>query len=110
VKFKVNGKELELSDSIRVGEMCEAEKALGLSLEEVGAAGKTAIMLFIAMRRDAPGQPVSVLASEVMNIDLGAMEVEDDPPAEAPEGGQENQPTTGLQPSAPSASPSTSQT
>jgi hypothetical protein len=106
MKFKVNGRELEALESFRIGEACEAERALGIDLADTGLAGKMAVALFISMRRDDPERSVMQIADEVMGIDMAAFEEveEESPPAETPAAdeptgeeipGHEHPPTTG---------------
>ena len=103
MKFKIDGVEQEIAENIRVGEMCEAEKSLGISAEEVGLAGKLALSLFVTLKRAEPEKPSAVIAKEVFDTDMSALEeVEDDPPAEAVEDLASRR-ITGHQPSARSA-------
>lgn len=111
MKFKIDGRELE-ADSIRVGELCEAEKALGLNMAD-GSGAAVAVQLYVAMRRQDKQKPIHVLADEVMRADLTSFEEveEESPPAEAADAaangttdsGPESQPTSGRQLSVPSA-------
>jgi hypothetical protein len=88
MKFKVDGRELDAS-GIRVGELCEAEKALGLNMAD-GSGASIAVSLFVAMRREDRNsenpKPLAMLADEVMAADVTTFEEADDesPPAEAP--------------------------
>jgi hypothetical protein len=80
MKFRVDGVELDASH-MRVREVCEAEKTLGLDMSESGIGGKTAVALFIAMRRADPAKPVPVIAEEVLSADMTTFEeIEDELP------------------------------
>ena len=105
MRFKVDGRELEAVENIRVGEACEAEKALNLSMADSGFAGMMAVSLYVAMRREDPKKPAAMLADEVMAVELTSFEEveEEDPPAEGSgaesEPDPENPPTSGPPPS-----------
>lgn len=111
MKFKIEGRELE-ADSIRVGELCEAEKALGLNMAD-GTGAAVAIQLYVAMRRQDKQKPTHVLADEVMRADITSFEEveEESPPAGAADAAAngkkdsdpENQLTSGVPLSARSA-------
>src|SRR5262245_17767441 len=80
MKFKVNGVELAAPESFRIREVCEAEKSLGLSLNQEGLAATLAIALFIALRRKDPERDAVAIADEVMGIDMAELEeIPDDP-------------------------------
>lgn len=100
MRFKIDGVELDAVENVRIGEMCEAEKELGISLEDAGSAGKFALMLFVALRRQDPSKPMGVTRDEVWATDMTSIEeVEEDPP----EAGPESLPTIGQPVSAKSA-------
>jgi hypothetical protein len=88
VKFKVDGRELDAS-GIRVGELCEAEKALGLNMAD-GSGAAIAVSLFVAMRREDKKnenpKPLALLADDVMAADVTTFEEADDesPPVVVP--------------------------
>ena len=73
MKFRIDGRELESIENIRIGEACEAEKALGLDME-AGFTARIAVMLFVSMRRADPNKPAHLLADEVMRADLSTLE------------------------------------
>lgn len=109
MKFKIDGRELEAPETLRIGDVCEAEKLLGVSMEG-GFGPKMAVMLFIAMRKDNPKKPPVLVADEVMRADIATMEdveeaEEESPPAEAAgaadENGHANPLISGPQPSVP---------
>src|SRR5262245_53088934 len=103
MKFKVNGVELAAPESFRIREVCEAEKALGLSLNQEGLAATLAIALFIALRRNEPERDAVAIADEVMGIDMADLkEIPEDPPDEG-DPDVVSLPTTGPPPSALSA-------
>src|SRR5262245_319857 len=103
VKFKVNGMELAAPESFRIREVCEAEKALGLSLNQEGLAATLAIALVIALRRKDPELDAVAIADEVMGMDMADLkEIPEGPPVEG-DPGVVNLPTTGPPPSALSA-------
>lgn len=101
MKFRIEGRELEAVENMRVGEVCEAEKALNVSADG-GFGARTAVMLFIAMRKEDPEKPIRLLADEVMRADIGTVEEveEESPPAEMGDDEEEspapvNLPTSG---------------
>jgi hypothetical protein len=99
MKFKIDGRELDVVDNPRIREAAEAEKALGMDMED-GFTARLAISIFVALRRDDPEKSARDLGDEVMNMDLASLEeVEEElPPAEEPaaEAGEpESPPTTG---------------
>jgi hypothetical protein len=102
MKFKVNGQELD-AGQMRIREICEAEKALGMDLGETGLGGKMAVSLFVAIRRVNPDKHPVEIADEVLAVsfeDLETIEEDDEsPPAEGGDGVREpvpvNPPTSG---------------
>jgi hypothetical protein len=92
VKFKIDGRELEAPEKLRVGQVCEAERALGVSAED-GFGARTAVMLFVTMRVDEPSKPAHLIADEVMRADIATVEEvgEESPPAGAPVGADHEQ-------------------
>lgn len=80
MKFKVDGRELS-AEGMRVGEICEAEKALNLDMDQ-GSGAKIAIALFVAMRREdrknENQKPLALLADDVMNVDMTMVEAEEE--------------------------------
>lgn len=92
-RFKLNGEVLPSPDHIRVREMCEAEKALEINADETGMAGKMALAFYVALRRKDPERSPALIADEVLDVDMSAIEeVEDeavDPTPPVEEGGQE---------------------
>jgi hypothetical protein len=103
--FKVNGELLPDVDHIRVREMCEAEKALGLNAGEVGMAGQMALALYVALRRQDPERSAGLIADEVLDVDMATIEEAEDesPPATSPvdetgEQALESPPTIGPRP------------
>jgi hypothetical protein len=109
MKVKLDGREIEVASNIRIGELIEAEKALGFNMDETGSGGRMAISLFVALRREEKEKPIGMLADEVLRVDLSTFEevAEESPPAE---GGDEREsadlvklPTSGPQPSVQSA-------
>lgn len=111
MKFKVNGVEMDAT-GMRVREVCEAEKFLGMDMSE-GFGAKIAVALFVAMRRHEPNKPAGLIAKEALSVDIEQLgedeEVEAVPPADEPadEAGNGQVPesllTTGPPPSVPSA-------
>lgn len=83
MKFKLDGRELE-AEHIRVGELCEAEKALQINMAD-GSGAAIAVTLFVALRRDDPKKPAHLIADEVMRADVSTFEEAEDesPPDEA---------------------------
>lgn len=112
MKFKVEGQEFPFIDpeEIRIRELAEAEKALGMSMAE-GTAGAWAISLFVSMRRAGDKRPAGLLADAVLDSNLGAVDTEEEdasPPADAGDGENKSGnlaslPTTGPPRSAQSA-------
>lgn len=99
MRFKIDGRVLEAPETLRIRESCEAEKHLGMSIED-GFTARIAVMLFAALRKEEPDKPPYLIAEEVMNADLGSLEEVEEarPPEVAPEGAEtqsENHPTTG---------------
>jgi hypothetical protein len=103
VKFKVDGRELDAT-GIRVGELCEAEKALQLNMAD-GSGAAIAVSLFVALRRENKTKPAAMVADEVMRADVSSFEEADEesPPAEAADAADaetepalENQLTSGV--------------
>lgn len=89
--WKINGEVLPAPEHIRVREMCEAEKALGISADETGMAGKMALSLYVSLRRKDPERSAGLIADDVLNVDMTAIEeVEDEavPTSPADEGGE----------------------
>jgi hypothetical protein len=84
VRFKIEDVEYVAVEDIRVRELVEAEAALGFSMDETGSAGKMALGLFVAMRRQDGEIGPGLLADKVMAVDLSKYEEveEQDPPAE----------------------------
>jgi hypothetical protein len=74
VQIKVNGELLPVPENIRVREMAEAEKALQLNAEETGMAGKLALTLYIALRRQDPERSPGLIADEVLDANMSTME------------------------------------
>lgn len=112
MKFKVDGREMS-AEKMRIREMCEAEQYLNMDMES-GFGAKIAVCLFVAMRRDDEhaAKPPRLLADEVLDTDLTALDFEDtedeaDPPAETVTpnrtGDPASLPTSGRQLSVPSA-------
>lgn len=104
-QFKVNGKLLPEVDHIRVREMCEAEKALGLNAGETGTAGMLALSLYVALRREDPERSAGLIADEVLDVDMTevvSLEEEEDPTVTSPPDPSVEQlaslPTSGLPP------------
>ena len=97
---------------MRVRELCEAEKYLQMDMTD-GSGAAIAIQYFVALRRETPDKPVSMVADEALTADVTAFEVEEDeasPPAGKPvtnvTGTTQdpvNLPTSGRQPSVRSA-------
>ena len=121
MKLKIGDEVFTLDGGIRVREMCEAEKALGMSTDEGGFGAKVAVALFVIERRADPTKPAVLIADQVLDLDMGTIvEVEEEnppaepvpvpepPPAEpeAPEEDHENPPISGHRPLVNSASPS----
>lgn len=103
MQFKVNGEVLPRAEHIRVREMCEAEQALGIDAEMTGMAGKMALSLYVALRRKDPEKSAGLIADEVLDVDMTAIEqIEDEPVPTSPaeEGGAnlESPPTSGHPP------------
>jgi hypothetical protein len=99
VKFKIDGRELDGVENPRIREASEAEKALGMDMED-GFTARLATSIFVALRREDPERPARDIGDEVMNMNLGSLEEveEESPPAEEPvaeAGDLESQPTTG---------------
>lgn len=93
-RFRIDGVELEAPEHLRIGEVIEAEKALGLSMDQ-GLGAQMAVALFIAMRNKEPEKPATLIASEVLQADMsGLEEVEESPPADAPKGADPEAPPT----------------
>jgi hypothetical protein len=109
LRIKVDGKELDLDEAtIRIREMCEAEKALGMSMVDATAAGSMAIMLFIALRRDDQEIGPGALADLVLDTNITAVsEVEGEdarpPDVDATGKNQESPQISGPRPLVPSA-------
>lgn len=82
MKISVDGRELDV-DGIRVGELCEAEKALGVNMSD-GSGAAIAVTLFVGLRREDKQKPAGALADEVMRADVTTIAEADDagPPAE----------------------------
>jgi len=107
VKLRIGDAVYTLEGGIRVREMCEAEKALGMSADEGGFGAKVAVALFVIERRADPERPAVLIADQVLDLDMGEIvEVEEDaPPAEPAEPAEpapepepeedENPPTSG---------------
>lgn len=82
MRFIIDGVEIDAVENIRVGEMCEAEKELGISLADTGSAGSFALSLFVALRRQNPDKPGPVIRDEVFAADMTSIEeVKEGPPA-----------------------------
>lgn len=93
-RFRIDGVELEAPEHLRIGEVIEAEKALGFSMDS-GWGAQMAVTLFIAMRNKEPEKPATLIASEVLQADMSALEeVEESPPADAPKGADPEAPPT----------------
>ena len=87
MRFTIEGRGELSADNMRVHELCEAEKALGVNMTE-GTGAAIAIQLFVAMRREDKVKPAHALADDVMRADVTSFaEVEEDeeegPPDEA---------------------------
>lgn len=96
-RFRIDGVELEAPEHLRVGEVIEAEKALGLSMDQSWGA-QMAVALFVAMRTREPEKPATLIASEVLQVDMSGLEEveEESPPVDAPKGADpEAQQTSG---------------
>lgn len=92
MKIKTGDKTLDVTKP-KVGEIVEAEQALGFSMD-TGSGAQIAVMLFIGQSREnkqnGNHKTLDWIAGEVMKADITDFEVEDDesPPdggAEAPE-------------------------
>ena len=104
MKFKIDGVELAAAENIRIGEMCEAEKMLGITADETGLAGRLALSLYVTKRRAEPEKPMQVTADEVMAADMSSLEeVEEESPPVETAAEPASLPTIGPRPSALSA-------
>lgn len=86
--FKIDGVFYPEPDNVRVREMAEAEKALGMNADEVGVGGRLAITLYIVLRRKDPERSPGLVADEALNADMTHMEEveeEDSPLASTPD-------------------------
>lgn len=98
-RFKLGTLELDAPEHLRVGEVIEAEKALGLTMTD-GWGAQIAVSLFVAMRNKEPEKPATVIAGEVLQVDISALEEVEDPLPDAPKGADQGDPeTSGAPPS-----------
>lgn len=81
MKILVDGRKLDV-DGIRVGELCEAEKALQVNMAD-GSGAAIAVTLFVGLRREDKQKPVHLIADEVMRADVTTIQEGDaGPPAD----------------------------
>lgn len=94
--FKIGDVTVDLDQPMRVREVCEAEKALGMGMGDSGTA-RVAVFIFVALRKLEPDESAALLADRVMDMDLAAMEDADLPPLPVSANGQdpESPPTSG---------------
>lgn len=100
--FKVNGKVLPELAHLRVRELVEAEKALGVSAGDSDGAGM-AVSLYVLLRREDPEISAGLLADQVLDVDFSEVEtVEEEAHPTSPEdpalGQLESLPTSGRPP------------
>lgn len=76
--IKYNGKEVPVAEDWRLSELIEAENALDLDMETARASGKTALIIYISMRRVDRETGRDQLGREVMALDLSALNIDTD--------------------------------
>jgi hypothetical protein len=84
--------EVAVAEDWRLGELIEAENALGVDMEKAKGGAKMAIIFFISIRRTDKQTPAHVLADQVMKMELTAIsadEEESDPLGDAGDDGND---------------------
>jgi hypothetical protein len=95
--FRVGELVVDLAQPMRVREICEAEKALGMGMQDSGTA-RIAVYIFVTLRKQDPERSAVLIADEVMGMDMTQLdELGEDaasPPA-VPEADPMSPPTSG---------------
>lgn len=76
--IKWGDKETELVEDWRVGELIEAENALGIDMNEAKGAAQIALVVYISRRRVEPELPSGILADQVMRMELSALAADEE--------------------------------
>lgn len=104
--IKYEDREVELAEDWRIGELIEAENALGIDMDSAKGAARIALVVYISIRRENKEMPQGIMADQVLRMELTGLLPDDE---ELPLGGTgENggasletgePPTTGAPPS-----------
>lgn len=106
-KLEYQGNMLDIAEDWRVGELIEAENALGIDMESAKGGAKMALIAYITIRRADKDTPAGVLADAVLSMEMTAFASEDEagdagPPAGTGDGANgrrsetAERPTSGL--------------
>src|SRR5262245_66316293 len=82
MKAHIEGREVELVENWRVGELIEAENAVGVDMWSATGAGRMALVIFISMRREDPNFPQAVLAGKVKMMEITSILPDEDEEAD----------------------------
>lgn len=77
-QIKYEGNTVEIAEDWRLGELIEAENALGVDMETARGGAKMALVIYISIRRVEPALPVDALANKVMRMDIAALAEDDE--------------------------------
>lgn len=72
------GKTVDVAEDWRLGELIEAENALGIDMETARGGAKMALVLYISVRRAEPTLPIDALAGKVMRMEIASLADDDD--------------------------------
>jgi hypothetical protein len=84
--IKYEGNEIRVAEDWRLGELIEAENAMGVDMETARGGAKMALVLYISIRRAKPELPADGLANIVRHMEITSVVADDDEAEELPLG------------------------
>jgi hypothetical protein len=84
--IKYEGNEIKVAEDWRLGELIEAENAMGVDMETARGGAKMALVLYISIRRAKPELPADGLANIVRHMEITSIAPDDDEEEAAPLG------------------------